>query len=232
MDSMQCPHCATAMHFEESGSSYYFEYSDEEKSRNPDCDGFYLAHGSCPACGKLIVMFRVGHFRKDSIGDFNWETKRIDILYPKSSSRLVEPEVLPNYRKDFDEAVGVLGISPKASAAISRRLLQHILQVELGIKPSSLSKEIDEFISQKGVPSHLSGAVDAVRNIGNFAAHPLKDTQTGAIAEVEPGEAEWLLDVLESLFDFAFVQPRRLAERQKQLNAKLANAGKPKMKGS
>ena len=87
-------------------------------------------------------------------------------------------------------------------------------------------------MSRSDVPSHLSEAIDAVRNIGNFAAHPLKDTQTGAIADVEPGEAEWLLDVLESLFEFVFVQPKRLALKKKQLNDKLAKLGKPKMKGS
>jgi hypothetical protein len=72
--------------------------------------------------------------------------------------------------------------------------------------------------------------VDAVRNVGNFAAHPLKETQTGAILDVEPGEAEWLLDVLEGLFDFAFVQPAKAREARERLNEKLQTAGKPAMK--
>ena len=177
-------------------------------------------------------MFREGHLAKDDFGKQGLEVQETNILYPKFSSRPVEPEVPRNYRQDFGEATGVLGISPKASAAISRRMLQNILRDDLGVTSSSLSKEIDEFISQKGVPSHLSGAVDAVRNVGNFAAHPLKDTNTGEIVDVEPEEAEWLLDVLEALFDFAFVQPKRLDTRQKQLNAKLAGIGKPKMKGT
>ena len=50
------------------------------------------------------------------------------------------------------------------------------------------------------------------------------------IVEVEPGEADWLLDVLEALFDFAFVQPKRLEERKRMLNAKLKALGKPRMK--
>lgn len=40
--------------------------------------------------------------------------------------------------------------------------------------------------------------LDAVRNIGNFAAHTQKSTVTGAILDVVPGEAEWNLDVLAS----------------------------------
>ena len=229
---MKCPHCDTKIHFEASGSSYYFDYSDEEKERNPGCDGFYLEHGNCLECGKLIVMFRVGSFRDGRAGGFEWETKRRDILYPKSTLRPVAPEVRQHYCRDFGEAVGVLDISPKASAALSRRLLQHLLRDELGIKRSRLSQEIEEFISRTEVPSLLSGAIDAVRQVGNFAAHPLKDTNTGEIIDVEPGEADWLLDVLEELFDFVFVKPTRLAAKQDQLNAKLLAAGKPRMKGT
>ena len=70
----------------------------------------------------------------------------------------------------------------------------------------------------------------AIRNIGNFGAHPVKDANTGEIVDVEPGEAEWLLDVLESLFDSAFVQPKRLEEREQKLNDKLQQIGKPPMK--
>ena len=80
------------------------------------------------------------------------------------------------------------------------------------------------------LPSHLAGAIDAIRNLGNFAAHPLKDTNTGEIVDVEPGEAEWLLDVLEQLFDFYFVQPEVLGRKRDELNEKLEAAGKPPMK--
>lgn len=92
--------------------------------------------------------------------------------------------------------------------------------------------EIEAFIEMDNVPPFLSDAVDAVRNIGNFAAHPLKDTNTGEIVDVELGEAEWLLDVLDALFDFVFVQPKRLKERRGKLNEKLKSIGKPPMKSS
>lgn len=63
-----------------------------------------------------------------------------------------------------------------------------------------------------------------------FAAHPNKSLSTGAIVDVEPGEAEWMLDVLEGLFDFYFVQPDILQKKKDALNKKLADAGKPPMK--
>ena len=66
--------------------------------------------------------------------------------------------------------------------------------------------------------------------IGNFAAHPIKSNSTGEIVEVEIGEAEWLLDVLELLFDFYFVQPAITKAKREALNQKLLDAGKPPMK--
>ena len=91
-------------------------------------------------------------------------------------------------------------------------------------------QEIEEFISKQGVPFELRSTIDAIRNIGNFAAHPLKDKNTGEICDVETGEADLSLHVLESLFDYVFIQPARMANKIAQLNAKLKSAGKPSVK--
>ena len=120
--------------------------------------------------------------------------------------------------------------SPKASAALSRRCLQHLLRTYANIKPGNLADEIQEVIESRTLPSYLSESLDAIRLIGNFAAHPIKSTHTGEIIDVEPGEAEWILDVLESLFDFYFVQPAKLLTKRDALNKKLADAGKKPMK--
>jgi hypothetical protein len=92
------------------------------------------------------------------------------------------------------------------------------------IKPSDLSKEIDEVIPS--LPPYLADQLDAIRTVGNFAAHPNKSTNTGEIVDVGPGEAEWCLDVMESLFEFYFVQPAIAAAKKNALNQKLADAGK------
>ena len=76
----------------------------------------------------------------------------------------------------------------------------------------------------------MAESLDAVRNIGNFAAHPMKSKSTGEIVEVEAGEAEWNLDTLEGLFDFYFVQPQILQKKKEELNKKLKNVGKPEIK--
>ena len=137
----------------------------------------------------------------------------------------IAPEVTDPYRQDFTEACAVLNDSPKASAALSRRCLQAILKDKGGAKKRDRNDQIDELAST--IPAYLADELHAVRNIGNFAAHSTKSTNTGDIVDVEPGEAEWNLDVIESLFDFYFVQPALAAKRKADLNKKLAKAGKP-----
>lgn len=155
-------------------------------------------------------------------------------IYPPLPPEKPRPEpaqaVISPYRDDYNEAAAVLKDSPKASAALSRRLLQHLIREKAGIKKANLSLEIDELLANSGLPSRINESVDAIRNVGNFAAHPIKSTNTGEIVDVEPGEAEWNLDVLDMLFDFYFVQPALIQAKKEALNKKLQDAGKPPMK--
>ena len=196
--------------------------------------GYQVAEGFCPECHQFVVLIRRGQYWEHDLNDA--ESRELmddtqEVIFPiRRNHRPLPPEVPEPCRTDFAEACAVLNISPKASAAISRRLLQHLLRDVLKIQHKTLDKEIAEFISRPGVPSHLTEAVDAIRTVGNFAAHPMKDTNTGEILDVEPEEANWLVNVLESLFDFLFVQPKRLAANRAMLNSKLASAGRPPVK--
>lgn len=120
----------------------------------------------------------------------------------------------------------VLSISPKASAALSRRCLQHLLRNAANVPAGDLYNEIQDAISNSRMPSYLADQVDQIRKIGNMSAHPMKSKQTGMIVEVEPHEAEWTLDVLELLFDFYYVQPAIAKAKAAQLVAKVADAKK------
>jgi hypothetical protein len=216
---MKCPHCNTGINVE-------YEESETWEEEGQTGNGYQVAWAHCPNCWELIVMLQRGKYKDGHLRGVTTE----EILFPKFMTRYVEPEVPEAYRQDFLEAASIMMISPKASAAVSRRLLQLVLREQFKIQHASLAHEIDAFLKLKDIPAYLAGAVDAVRNVGNFAAHPLKDTNTGEVVEVESGEAEWLLDVIEALFDFAFVQPKRLSQRKAALNKKLQSMGKPPMK--
>ena len=161
-----------------------------------------------------------------------YELQSTSLLYPKTQlgRSPISPHVPPRIAEDYKEACLVASDSPKASAALSRRILQTILRETAKVKPGDLADEIQQLLDSGKLPSHLAESIDGVRHIGNFAAHPSKSKSTGEIVDVEPGEAEWLLDTLESLFDFYFVQPAKTAEKRAKLNEKLSELGKQPMK--
>ena len=218
---MKCPHCKLDIHF-----NRYTERLLE------DIEGYwFVEYGSCSACSNLIIDLVVSKEIKASNGYFPQGDKKVLRVYPTTSMYDEPSKLIPDYlRKDFIEASLIMTLSPKASAALSRRCLQSILREKANIKKGNLDKEIQQAVEH--LPSHIADAIDAVRQIGNFAAHPMKSESTGEIVDVEAGEAQWNLDVLESLFDFYYVQPNLLLEKQKALNEKLADIGKPPMKTS
>ena len=124
----------------------------------------------------------------------------------------------------------VLSDSNKASAALSRRCLQAILWSQ-GYTQRDLAQQIKALLGEqdaaKAIPTAPRETVDAIRNFGNFSAHPVTDQTTLQIINVDPEEAEWCLEILEAMFDHYYVKPAQAKARKAALNAKLAAAGKP-----
>jgi hypothetical protein len=131
--------------------------------------------------------------------------------------------------RDYVEACQVLPLSAKASAALARRCLQAVLN-EKGYKGSDLAKQIDQLLKAGVLPTHVHQTVDAIRNFGNFSAHPINDKTSLQIIDVDPEEAEWCLEILEALFDHFYVQPALAKKKKAALDAKLKTAGKPQSK--
>lgn len=231
--SLQCPHCAVYSSLRIEKTVKRFDWEDDGVVVQPLQSGSFDFICSCPHCRNTIFVQAAAHIfvtNRTEIEKTSGGT--IVSYYPYKKHVQVAPKIPNKYANDFREAQLVLDVSPKASAALSRRIVQNVIREEFGIRHNSLASEIVKFIALPDIPSYLADAVDAIRNVGNFAAHPIKDTSTGEIAEVEPGEAEWLIEVLDDLLDFTFVQPKRLDERKQQLNEKLARLGKPPMKSS
>lgn len=217
---MKCPHCITDFHD-----------SEGVQIIDRDQDGYWgIGCCRCSACGRLIIRLFVADQYYRNQNSFGTELQSY-LVRPKIAGRPpVPPEVPGEFSDDYKEACLVLPDSPKASAALSRRCLQKLIREKIGVKKPDLFKEIQEVLDLHNLPSHIADSLDSIRLVGNFAAHPIKSQSTGEIVEVEPGEAEWNLDVLESLFDHYFVAPARTAARKAQLNQKLVDAGKPPMK--
>jgi phage terminase large subunit GpA-like protein len=88
----------------------------------------------CPACNEIIIIRERG--TGFSIGDKLHLNNVIEesVVYPQVTEMVIPPEVPEEYRTDLLEAHAALQYSTKASAALSRRLLQKTLREKLGIK--------------------------------------------------------------------------------------------------
>lgn len=222
---MKCPHCNV-----EVNDSFELLETFYNSLSNVNLEEWAVFKMLCPNtdCKKAIIDIQC--YKLDV--NRNKIATKINIrAYPLTNGRPPVPsEVSEKIAQDYTESCLVLSLSPKASAALSRRCLQNLLREKARVTKKDLAKEIQEVIDSGNLPSYLSESIDAIRNIGNYAAHPLKSTASGEILDVEPGEAEWALDVLEQLFDFYYVQPAKLAAKRVALDAKLATIGKPPMK--
>lgn len=217
---MKCPHCHKEFHPKIETTALGRE------GKNHQWHYLWFVHKlTCPACFMPIVFVE---YQQD-YGGTKYDGKNF-MVFPRGANRPPAPPEVPNeIAENFNEACLVFDDSPQASAALSRRCLQHLLSERGVSKSNNLDKAIDDALSTKP-PSHIAENLDAIRNIGNFAAHPQKSKNSGEILPVEPHEAEWNLDVLEMLFDFYYVQPAKSAARREALNKKLEEVGKNPIK--
>ncbi len=216
---MICPHCSVAFH------------DDDEWDELEITDPQIVPHAwtvealTCPTCEEPIVRL------VEITDEYGFDSKiERRLIYPSSARPAPVGDTVPEeFNADYIESYQVLHISPKASAALSRRLLQAVL-IEQGYSKGSLAQQIDAVLDDTELPSHLSENIDAIRNFGNFSAHPVTDITSLQIIDVEPQEAEWCLEIIAGLFDHYYVKPEASRKRLAELNEKLKKAGKPPAK--
>jgi hypothetical protein len=118
-------------------------------------------------------------------------------LKPQSAAKPF-PDYIPRpILQDYEEACLIAGLSPKASATLSRRCLQGMIRNFWEISKSRLIDEINA-LSDK-IDASTWKAIDSVRSIGNIGAHMEKDINL--IVDVEPEEADLLLRLIEVLLE-------------------------------
>lgn len=220
-----CPWCTVQVlmrHVAQAGHQRFDMEGKSKTDRNWNVNLY-----ECPACGEVnIRVERVKNIRAPD-GPATQEVAG-GVVYPQYGTRpRPDPAVPPEFAGDYCEACAIVDLSPQASAALSRRLLQALLRGPGGVpRKHDLHDEIEEAIG-RGMRSDLAEQLHLVRVVGNFAAHPMKHKGTGTLLPVEPHEAEHLLDVISLLFDHYFVGPARAGAVKAAMNAKLAAAGKP-----
>jgi len=162
-------------------------------------------------CKKVFLQLNIHHGKHD--GNYNWRAgDKIQewILIPESSAK-PQPEFIPEpLRDNYLEACRIRDLSPKASATLARRCLQGMIRDFCGISKATLDAEIKELRARvdadkapRGVTPESVDAIDHVRGVGNIGAHMEKDINL--IIEIDAGEAQVLIELIETLFDEWYV---------------------------
>lgn len=199
---MQCPHCGS----EFAATSHQFALGEDQSG------AWQVSSTRCSMCDRLIVTLGLG-------------SGEVYPAWPPASTRQHLCEDIPSkYADDYHAACQVLPFSPESSAALSRRLLQRLLVDQSGAGEGALVDQIRRSVLSPGLPEFLRQGLLTYSRLSGLESDAAKSEHPDALAAVKPGEAHWLLDVLQPMLDLFFVQPARLRRKQALLEDELSPA--------
>lgn len=167
-----------------------------------------------PACKKYTLEVTLYQPKDDQGMFFGWDAVKNWRLVPESYAHVFPDYVPQGVRNDYTEACAILGLSPKASATLSRRCLQGMIRDFWGVSKRSLKDEIEAI---QGLVDQLTWkAIDGVRTMGNIGAHMEKDIDL--IIDVEPEEAGRLIWLIELLIKDWYVTRNEKEESLRQID--------------
>lgn len=152
----------------------------------------------CPStlCNKLSLYVTMFYTKNTPSGWQDGEILRQWTLIPDTKAKIFPGYIPEPLLEDYGEAYSIMELSPKSAATLARRCIQGMIRDFWGIKKSRLIDEIDALKGK--IDPLVWDSIDAVRKVGNIGAHMEKDINV--IVDVEPKEAELLIQLVEMLF--------------------------------
>jgi endogenous inhibitor of DNA gyrase (YacG/DUF329 family) len=222
----KCPHCGHPQTVTD--SNHHYDYSLQSNG-GPTKEGVFFVHRSVrclnPECQKLSLSAWIADQKLVAgIGIRPGKPIHTWHLLPDAASK-VQPDFIPQpLRDDYYEACRIRTLSPKSSATLARRCLQGMIRDFCGIvkgrlidEIQELEKTVNEGRAPKGVTPESVDAIDHVRKIGNIGAHMERDVSQ--IIDIDPDEAQVLIELLETLFDEWYVDRQARNERLAKIAA-------------
>lgn len=223
--SFTCPYCNRPTTITD--PNYYENWKKihiAESDKGPV--GIFVQAVTCPntKCNKLWLHIELRKYISE------WRRGKVIHLWqllPESEAKVL-PDYIPQpIQQDYYEACRIRDLSPKSSATLARRCLQGMIRDFWSISKRTLKEEIDDL--EDKVDTDTWESIDAVRSVGNIGAHMEKDINL--IIDVEPGEAQLLIGLIEQLIDDWYVTRENRKKRTEELK-KLATSKKEKKRKS
>ena len=143
-DAFDCPHCGAY-------AQQHWGKAEKPHRWNPLRGEDYLL-AFCERCSHASV----------------WLEDRM--LYPEASGPPPNPDLPEDIRRDYLEAQGIAGRSPRGAAALLRLCIQKLCKY-LGQDGKKINDDIANLV-KRGLPPRVQQALDVVRVVGNDAVHP------------------------------------------------------------
>lgn len=195
--SIYCPHCHKYTSLDPALVKYkdgYREYTTQAFWQKSGNEFWWM--GICNACENPVLVHNQG-----------------DIIYPAPLPKPTEQSIPEAIRKGLDEAkICISSAAFRAAAVMARRAMQ-VAALDKGAKTDKLISQIGELKANGQITTDLKDWADAVRWVGNDAAHP-----NGAPVTKE--DAEDVLHLAEQFLHVLYVAPALAAGIKKRLGKK------------
>ena len=162
-----------------------------------------------PECSKFSVTASLHSLEVSGSRSYTGKHLKTWSLVPPSRAHFFPVDIPPPVLQDYQEACLAIEFSPKVASALSRRCLSEILRDFWRVQPGRLG---DEFRQVRGAVDPLTWeAIESVRKNGMTGAR--MDTEGAEILDTEPGEAESLIGLIETLIQDWYVSREERRQR-------------------
>ncbi|WP_062513888.1 DUF4145 domain-containing protein [Halobacillus sp. KGW1] len=133
-----------------------------------------------------------------------WENR--NVIFPESNTLPTPAEDMPNdICEIYEEATGVYKHSKRASAALLRLAIEHLLINHLDVPKNSINKMIGDLVEKNDLPPYVQQGLDTLRYYGNKGIH------FGEIADLDDEEkVTFLFTLINLLIEELITKPKTI----------------------
>ncbi len=208
---MLCGHCGkTAVFYVRAQNDAKPDFSDDYPGQEITVFRVLL----CSSCGEpTLEQSRVEYrFERDLDGSALTTpiTAEKKILYPGTQTKNPLTNIPKIIEQEYEATLKVRDISSNACAVLARRALEAICVYE-NAEGKTLMHQVEYLLKSERIPPLLADIAHLGRQIGNLGAHFVK-------VEVTEEDIAIMLDFLETILEYLYVIPAKVATVKAKLN--------------